>query len=121
MNIAIVTPAPPGSRKGTRVTYVAGNHDDPELVSRVIDGDRDALETVFRRYGGAVQSLAFRVLRNETLAEDVAQEAFVSEATVRTHVPGARVMRSESSAVGACSEIEGDAGAGTGAVLEQWR
>jgi len=46
-------------------------------VARIIDGDQDALETVFNRYGGAIESMALRVLRNETLAEDVVQEVFV--------------------------------------------
>lgn len=53
------------------------SHEDSELVSRIVDGDRDALETVFRRYGGAVKSMALRVLRDETLAEDTVQEVFV--------------------------------------------
>lgn len=53
------------------------SQDDTELVSRIVDGDRDALETVFRRYGGAVKSMALRVLRDETLAEDTVQEVFV--------------------------------------------
>jgi RNA polymerase sigma-70 factor (ECF subfamily) len=52
-------------------------HDDAALVARVVAGDHDALETVFQRYGGAVQSMALRVLRNETLAEDTAQDVFV--------------------------------------------
>jgi RNA polymerase sigma-70 factor, ECF subfamily len=52
-------------------------HDDAALVARITDGDRDAFETVFQRYGGAVQSMALRVLRNETLAEDTVQDVFV--------------------------------------------
>jgi RNA polymerase sigma-70 factor (ECF subfamily) len=53
------------------------SHDDTELVSRIVDDDRDALETVYRRYGGAVKSMALRVLRDEALAEDTVQEVFV--------------------------------------------
>ena len=41
-------------------------------------GDRDALETAFDRYGGAVMSIAKRILRDEALAEDVVQDVFVS-------------------------------------------
>lgn len=52
--------------------------DDSHLASAVADGDRSALEVVFQRFGGAVQSMAFRVLRDEALAEDVTQEVFVS-------------------------------------------
>lgn len=52
--------------------------DDSYLASAVAEGDRSALETVFQRFGGAVQSMAFRVLRDEVLAEDVTQDVFVS-------------------------------------------
>ena len=54
------------------------SHDDATLVARIAEGDRDALETVFRLYGGAVKSMAARVLRNETLAEDTVQDVFVA-------------------------------------------
>jgi RNA polymerase sigma-70 factor (ECF subfamily) len=54
------------------------SHDDATLVARITEGDRDALETVFRLYGGAVKSMALRVLRNETLAEDTVQDVFVA-------------------------------------------
>ncbi|MFZ0013249.1 MAG: sigma-70 family RNA polymerase sigma factor [Acidimicrobiia bacterium] len=62
----------------TPTTTNGSNASDAALVARIIDGDRDALETVFNRYGGAIESMALRVLRNETLAEDVVQEVFVS-------------------------------------------
>ncbi len=52
-------------------------HDEAALVARIAEGDRDALEKVFQRYGGAVHSMARRVLGNETLAEDTAQDVFV--------------------------------------------
>lgn len=59
---------------------VTQNHgrDDATLVARISEGDRDALETVFQLYGGAVESMARRVLHNEALAEDTAQEVFVA-------------------------------------------
>jgi RNA polymerase sigma-70 factor (ECF subfamily) len=50
---------------------------DAALVERIIDGDRAALEAVFNQYGGAIKSMALRVLRNETLAEDTVQDVFV--------------------------------------------
>lgn len=53
------------------------SHDDADLVARIAEGDRGALETVFQRYGGAIESMAVRVLRNETLAEDTVQDVFV--------------------------------------------
>ncbi len=51
---------------------------DAALAAAVADGDRDALETVFQQYGGAIKAMAMRVLRNETLAEDVVQDVFVT-------------------------------------------
>ncbi len=53
------------------------NRDDAELASRVASGDRAALEELYKAYGGAVKSLASRVLRDEALAEDVVQDTFV--------------------------------------------
>lgn len=51
--------------------------DDQALATRIAAGDRDAFEQVFKRFGGAVRSMALRVLRDETLADDVVQEVFV--------------------------------------------
>lgn len=57
---------------------VGANRDDAALAAAVADGDREALESAFQRYGGAIKTMANRVLRNETLAEDVVQDVFVS-------------------------------------------
>lgn len=51
---------------------------DASLAAGVSDGDRAALEEVFQQYAGAVKSIAMRVLREETLAEDAVQEVFLS-------------------------------------------
>jgi RNA polymerase sigma-70 factor (ECF subfamily) len=53
------------------------NRGDAELASRVAAGERSALEEAFNAYGGAVKSVASRVLRDEALAEDVVQDTFV--------------------------------------------
>lgn len=77
------TVSPPVAFDGTNVMSdtvgpAANNiHDEAALVARIAEGDRDALEKVFQRYGGAVHSMARRVLGNETLAEDTAQDVFV--------------------------------------------
>lgn len=52
--------------------------EDAVLATRIAEGDRDALEKVFQQYGGAVKSMALRVLRDEDLAEDAVQDVFVS-------------------------------------------
>lgn len=50
---------------------------DPLLVAAVHRGDQRALETLYRRHGGAVLGVARRLLRDPAFAEDVAQEVFV--------------------------------------------
>lgn len=52
--------------------------DDVVLVSGVVDRDQSALESIYRKYGGAVHFVARKVLRDETLAEDVVQDVFVA-------------------------------------------
>lgn len=51
---------------------------DEELMELVADGDPRAFEAVYDRHGGAAFSLAYRMVGNRTVAEDVAQEAFLS-------------------------------------------
>lgn len=75
------------TRAGADV-YVSSAHEAMPLVSEVSDGDaalagrvaagdRAALERLFDQYGGAVKAIAARVLRDESLAEDVVQDTFV--------------------------------------------
>jgi RNA polymerase sigma-70 factor, ECF subfamily len=51
---------------------------DAELAARIVSRDRSALEAAFKDLGGAVKSVAGRVLRDDVLAEDVAQETFLA-------------------------------------------
>ena len=44
----------------------------------VRDGDAKAFELVYDRHGGAAFSLAYRMVGNRTIAEDITQEAFLS-------------------------------------------
>jgi RNA polymerase sigma-70 factor, ECF subfamily len=50
---------------------------DEALAAAAAAGDHSALEAVYRRHGGAVLGLARRLLRDQGLAEEVAQEVFV--------------------------------------------
>jgi RNA polymerase sigma-70 factor (ECF subfamily) len=61
-----------------RAPVTQPNSDDAAVAAGVANGDRGALESAFEAYGGAVKAMALRVLRNETLAEDVVQDVFVS-------------------------------------------
>jgi RNA polymerase sigma factor (sigma-70 family) len=51
---------------------------DGQLVELVAENDADALEALYERYGRAAYSLARRILTDETLAQDVVQEVFLS-------------------------------------------
>lgn len=50
---------------------------DADLTAQIAAGHRDALETVYREYGGSVKGTAMRVLRNDHLAEEVVQEVIL--------------------------------------------
>jgi RNA polymerase sigma factor (sigma-70 family) len=51
---------------------------DGQLVELVAGKDAGALEALYQRYGRAAYSLARRILTEETLAQDVVQEVFLS-------------------------------------------
>ena len=51
---------------------------DGTLVLLVLAGDQSAYEVLMQRHWNAVLSAAVSVLHNRSLAEDAAQEAFVS-------------------------------------------
>ena len=51
---------------------------DGQLVELVARKDANALEALYDRYGRAAYSLARRILTEETLAQDVVQEVFLS-------------------------------------------
>jgi RNA polymerase sigma-70 factor, ECF subfamily len=51
---------------------------DEELMQLVQSGDPRAFEVIYDRHGGAAFSLAYRMVGNRALAEDVVQEAMVS-------------------------------------------
>ena len=53
------------------------NLSDGTLLGLTASGDERALEAVYDRYGGPAYGLAYRLLRNATLAEDAVQETFL--------------------------------------------
>ncbi|MDH3192925.1 MAG: sigma-70 family RNA polymerase sigma factor [Acidimicrobiia bacterium] len=52
--------------------------EDNELVAAVADRDESALAEIYRRHGSQVFGLAKRVIRDEEMARDIAQDVFVS-------------------------------------------
>jgi RNA polymerase sigma-70 factor, ECF subfamily len=50
---------------------------DEILMDQVRHGVREALSLIFRRHARAVRNVAYRILRNEAEADDLAQEVFL--------------------------------------------
>jgi RNA polymerase sigma-70 factor (ECF subfamily) len=46
-------------------------------MARVRDGDREAFETLYERYGAPVMGFLYRLCRDRALAEDLTQETFL--------------------------------------------
>ncbi len=51
--------------------------DEADLVASIGDASQEALAEAHNRHAGAVQGLARRILRDETLAEEITQEVFL--------------------------------------------
>jgi RNA polymerase sigma-70 factor, ECF subfamily len=69
--------------------YIASLADE-EVMHLVSRGDPRAFETLYDRHGGAAFSLAYRMVGTRAIAEDVAQEAFLSIWRSRTRYQAAR-------------------------------
>jgi RNA polymerase sigma-70 factor (ECF subfamily) len=50
---------------------------DESLLNQVREGAKEALAVLFRRHARAVRNIAFRILRNESEADDLMQEVFL--------------------------------------------
>jgi RNA polymerase sigma-70 factor, ECF subfamily len=50
--------------------------DDQSLIAAIAEGDSNAMEQLYDRYGAVVYRVALRMLKNRELAEDVVQEVF---------------------------------------------
>ena len=50
---------------------------DRQVLTRVADGDLDALDALYERYKTMAYSIALRITNDPTQAEDVVQEAFL--------------------------------------------
>ena len=51
---------------------------DQDLVSRAKKGDKDAFTSLVLRYGDRLYSVAYRILRDTSRAEDAVQQAFLT-------------------------------------------
>jgi RNA polymerase sigma-70 factor, ECF subfamily len=51
---------------------------DERLLEQLRSGSREALAQLFRRYAHAVRNVAYRILRNESEADDLVQDVFLA-------------------------------------------
>lgn len=75
MSTALLDEAPPGALP---VTLDDLSAHDRELMLRIGGGDEEAFRGLFARYAPTAQGLAFRVIRQQFLAEEIVQEAFLA-------------------------------------------
>jgi RNA polymerase sigma-70 factor (ECF subfamily) len=69
-------PKPSDNRTSNSETEI-GPVDESAMLTRIGQRDENAMEEIFRRYSGPVYSVALRVLRDSSQAEDVLQEVFL--------------------------------------------
>ena len=68
---------PTASRVSRAAEPVPGEESDDQLVARFKAGDVAAFQLLVERYEQRVRTIAYGVVRNTDLAEDLAQEAFI--------------------------------------------
>jgi RNA polymerase sigma factor (sigma-70 family) len=73
MELVLQTPSPAGSA-GRDLVHLS----DEALLSLVAGSDDAALAELYDRFGGVAYGLALRILRDEALAQDAVQEAFLA-------------------------------------------
>jgi len=61
----------------TQQSFVEGEASDEVLLTRVTEGDQEALRCLFQRYGRLLRSIAARILRDWSEAEDLVQDLFL--------------------------------------------
>jgi RNA polymerase sigma-70 factor (ECF subfamily) len=86
------------------VGAVEGDDPDDQLVARLRDGDRDAVEQAYVAHHSAIRAFARRLVGDETSAEDIVHETFVAlprairrfrgEASLRSFLIGVAVNHS---------------------------
>ena len=67
----------PGDQSLRARTFSAADAADRAVLTRLGDGELDALEDLYDRYKTMAYSIAYRITNDTTLAEDVVQEAFL--------------------------------------------
>ncbi len=68
---------PSGPRSVVEVLVPTPRVPDETLLYLIQQGDKNALGELFRRYARRVRTVSFRILRNESEADDLLQEVFL--------------------------------------------
>jgi RNA polymerase sigma-70 factor (ECF subfamily) len=71
--MTVLTTQPPPARPSRDLARLS----DEALLSLVASSDHDALAALYDRFGRIAYGLALRILRDETLAQDAVQDAFL--------------------------------------------
>ena len=53
------------------------NHNDVELIQHILEGDDDAFSSLVRKYQKQVHALAWRIVGDFHIAEEITQDAFL--------------------------------------------
>ena len=69
---------PAASAAFPRAWMARGSRGDARLARLATRGDSRAFEAIYDRHGGPAFSLAYRMVGNRVIAEDITQEAFLS-------------------------------------------
>jgi RNA polymerase sigma-70 factor (ECF subfamily) len=71
--VTLLQTVPPPARQSRDLAHLS----DEALLSLVASSDDAALGELYDRFGGVAYGLALRILRDESLAQDAVQEAFL--------------------------------------------
>ena len=66
-----------GSTASQRIEHRGDTRSDEELLEAIGNGSKEALGLLFRRHGRAVFNVAWRILRDESEADDLRQDVFL--------------------------------------------
>lgn len=69
-------------------------YNEPELLLRIADGDRDAYRIIFERYWDQIYAVGLKISKSPELARDLAQETFIKLWNHREQLPEVVYFRS---------------------------
>lgn len=79
IEISVAIPIAIRSPSSGHLRLVTSRHvSDSDLAAAISERDETALEAIYRQHGGAVKTVARRVLNDDALADDVVQDVFVT-------------------------------------------